>query len=104
MKTIARFAIDKRWYVIAGWIAFVALTQVILGGLGGSAYKDTFSLPGTETDKVMHLLDQTGHADQNGPSWPGCPAREVGDTGDGAGWGLRRLRGPVLAAPSGWSP
>jgi len=26
MKTIARFAIDKRWYVIAGWIAFVALT------------------------------------------------------------------------------
>ena len=68
MKTIARFAIDKRWYVIAGWIAFVALTQIILGGLGGSAYKDTFSLPGTETDKVMHLLDQTGHADQNGPS------------------------------------
>jgi len=68
MKTIARFAIDKRWYIIAGWIAFVALTQIILGGLGGSAYKDTFSLPGTETDKVMHLLDQTGHADQNGPS------------------------------------
>ena len=68
MKTIARFAIDKRWYVIAGWIAFVALTQIITGGLGGSAYKDTFSLPGTETDKVMHLLDKAGHADQNGPS------------------------------------
>ena len=68
MKTIARFAIDKRWYVIAGWIAFVALTQIITGGLGGSAYKDTFSLPGTETDKVVHLLDKAGHADQNGPS------------------------------------
>ena len=39
MTTIARFAIDKRWYVIAGWIAFVALTQIILGGLGGSAYR-----------------------------------------------------------------
>src|SRR6478609_581245 len=68
MKTIARFSIDKRWYIIAGWIAFVALTQIILGVLDGSAYKDTFSLPGTETDKVMHLLDKTGHADQNGPS------------------------------------
>ena len=68
MKTIARFAIDKRWYVIAGWIAFVALTQIITGSLGGTSYKDTFSLPGTETDKVMQLLDKTGHSDQSGAS------------------------------------
>ena len=66
MKTIARFAIDRRWYVIAGWIAFVALTQIITGSLGGTSYKDTFSLPGTETDKVMQLLDKAGHSDQSG--------------------------------------
>jgi RND superfamily putative drug exporter len=66
MKTIARFAIDKRWYVIAGWIAFVVLTQLVSGSLGGATYRDTFSLPGTETDKVVHLLDKAGQSDQNG--------------------------------------
>ena len=93
MKTIARFAIDKRWYVIAGWIAFVALTQIITGGLGGSAYKDTFSLPGTETDKVVHLLDKAGHADQNGAIRPGLSCTR------GQGHWRRSRPGPTALSP-----
>src|SRR5690348_11420588 len=68
MRTIARFAIEKRWLVIVGWIAFIALVQGLSGGLGGADYKDTFSLPHTETDKVTHLLDNAGQSDQNGVS------------------------------------
>ncbi|HZY75711.1 MAG TPA: MMPL family transporter [Jatrophihabitantaceae bacterium] len=68
MRTIARFAIEKRWLVIVGWIAFIALVQGLSSGLGGADYKDTFSLPHTETDKVMHLLDASGQSDQNGVS------------------------------------
>ncbi len=68
MRTIARFAIEKRWYVIAGWVAFVVLTQLITGSLGGATYRDTFKLPGTETDKVVHLLDKAGQSEQNGLS------------------------------------
>jgi RND superfamily putative drug exporter len=68
MKSLARFAIRRRWLVIAGWIAFIVLAQGISGGLGGANYKDTFSLPGTETQTVMQLLDRAGQADQNGIS------------------------------------
>ncbi|MGH8960454.1 MAG: MMPL family transporter [Jatrophihabitantaceae bacterium] len=68
MRTIARFAIEKRWLVIVGWIAFIVLTQAIASGLGGANYKDTFSLPHTETDTVTHLLDKSGQSDQNGLS------------------------------------
>ena len=68
MRTIARFAMEKRWLVIVGWIAFIALVQGLSGGLGGANYKDTFSLPHTETDKVTHLLDKAGQSDQNGIS------------------------------------
>jgi RND superfamily putative drug exporter len=56
----------RRWWVIAGWIAFIVITQGLTGSLGGASYKDTFSLPHTETDAVIHLLDNAGQSDQNG--------------------------------------
>jgi hypothetical protein len=42
------------------------LAQLLSSGLGGATYRDTFSLPGTETDKVVQLLDAAGRADQSG--------------------------------------
>jgi RND superfamily putative drug exporter len=68
MKSIARFAIEKRWWVIAGWIAFIVLAQGITSGLGGTTYRDTFSLPGTETQHVMDMLKNSGLENQNGLS------------------------------------
>jgi putative drug exporter of the RND superfamily len=66
MKTLAHFAVRRRWLVIAGWLAFIVLAQGISGALGGASYKDTFSLPHTETASVAKVLKNAGLADQNG--------------------------------------
>src|SRR5689334_21687803 len=68
MKTIAEFAIRRRWFVIAGWIVLIVAAQGIASSLGGAAYKDTFSLPHTETASVAQLLKHAGLDNQNGAS------------------------------------
>ncbi|MEP7179948.1 MAG: MMPL family transporter, partial [Pseudonocardiales bacterium] len=66
MQTLARLAIQKRWYVIAGWLAFIIGAQVIASAAGGAAYKDVFTLPHTETQKVLDLLRDSGQTGQTG--------------------------------------
>ena len=66
MKGIAEFAIRRRWWVIVGWIAVIVLAQGIASALGGAAYKDTFSLPNTETATVTNLLKSSGLSGQSG--------------------------------------
>jgi RND superfamily putative drug exporter len=66
MQTLARFVIEKRWYVIAGWIVFIIGAQAIAAGAGGSSFKDVFTLPHTETQKVLDLLKANGQNGQNG--------------------------------------
>ena len=66
MKTVANFAVKHRWWVIAGWLVFIVVAQGIAGALGGPSYKDTFSLPHTETAAVANVLKSAGLADQNG--------------------------------------
>jgi putative drug exporter of the RND superfamily len=66
MKRIAEFAIRRRWYVIAGWIVVILAAQGIASAMGGPAYKDTFSLPHTETASVAKLLKNAGLDNQNG--------------------------------------
>jgi RND superfamily putative drug exporter len=68
MQRLARLAIQRRWLVIVAWLAFVVITQGISGSLGGANYKDTFSLPHTETDAVMKLLKNSGQDNQTGLS------------------------------------
>lgn len=68
MKTLAEFAIRRRWFVIAGWIVLVVAAQGIAAAMGGAAYKDTFSLPHTETATVAKLLKGAGLDDRNGVS------------------------------------
>jgi RND superfamily putative drug exporter len=68
MKTIAEFAIRRRWFVIVGWLALVIGVQAIAAAMGGAAYKDTFSLPHTETATVANLLKNAGQDNQNGAS------------------------------------
>jgi putative drug exporter of the RND superfamily len=68
MQRLARFAIQRRWLVIVAWLAFVVITQGIASSLGGANYKDTFSLPHTETDRVIKLLKNSGQDSQNGLS------------------------------------
>jgi RND superfamily putative drug exporter len=66
LKTLAHFAVRRRWWVIGAWVAFIMVAQGISGALGGASYKDTFSLPHTETASVANVLKSAGLADQNG--------------------------------------
>jgi RND superfamily putative drug exporter len=68
LKTVAEFAVRRRWFVILGWLVLVVAAQGIAGAMGGSAYKDTFSLPHTETASVANLLKDAGLDNQNGVS------------------------------------
>ncbi len=66
MGSLARLAIRRRWLVIVSWIVLIVVAQGIAGALGGAAYKDTFSLPNTETASVAKLLKNAGLNNQNG--------------------------------------
>jgi RND superfamily putative drug exporter len=66
VQSLAQFAIRRRWWVVGGWLALVVVVQVIAGALGGASYKDTFSLPHTETASVAALLKDAGLNNQNG--------------------------------------
>jgi RND superfamily putative drug exporter len=68
MKAIAEFAVRRRWLVVIGWIVLIFAAQGIAHAMGGSAYKDTYSLPNTETATVASLLKQAGLSNQNGVS------------------------------------
>ncbi len=66
MQTVARFATRHRWYVVFGWIALIIGVQALASAGGGSAYKDVFTLPHTETQKVLDLLKANDQASQGG--------------------------------------
>ena len=68
MQTLARLAVRRRWFVVAGWILFIVGAQALLGGVGGSDYRDDFKLPHTETQTVAQLLSAAGLDSQNGAS------------------------------------
>ena len=57
MKSLARFSVRHRWYMLAAWIVlFVGVTassQAL-----GSAYSNNFTLPGTDSLKAQALLLQ----------------------------------------------
>src|SRR6266496_5992330 len=66
MQKLARLAIQRRWLVIVAWLAFIVLAQGISASLGGANYKDTFSLPHTETASVAKVLKNAGLDSQTG--------------------------------------
>jgi RND superfamily putative drug exporter len=66
LGSLARLAIRRRWLVIASWLVLIVVAQGIAGALGGASYKDTFSLPHTETASVAKLLKNAGLDNQNG--------------------------------------
>jgi RND superfamily putative drug exporter len=66
MQKLARLAIQRRWLVIVAWLAFIVLAQGISASLGGANYKDTYSLPHTETASVAKVLKNAGLDSQTG--------------------------------------
>jgi len=68
LKSLARFCVRHRWYVLFAWIALFIVINVISQSLG-SAYSNAFSLPGTNSTHAESLLssgfsNQSGDADQ----------------------------------------
>ncbi len=59
MKSLARFCVRRRWYVLFAWLALFILINVVSSSLG-SAYSNSFTLPGTNSTQAQALL-ATGH-------------------------------------------
>lgn len=68
MKTLARFSVRRRWYVLVAWVVlFIGLN--IIAQVTGSAFSNSFSLPGTNSTHALQLLEtgfpaKSGDADQ----------------------------------------
>ena len=53
----ARLAARHPWRIIGAWVALVALLAVLSTSLGGS-YTSVFSIPGSETEDALALLEE----------------------------------------------
>ena len=68
VKSLARFSVRRRWLVLVIWIVLIIGVNVVAQSVG-SAYSNSFSLPGTNSTSALHLLErgfphQSGDADQ----------------------------------------
>jgi RND superfamily putative drug exporter len=68
LKSLARFCVGHRWFVLIAWIAVIILINAI-SHAEGSAYSNAFSLPGTNSTHAENLLakgfvGQSGDVDQ----------------------------------------
>jgi RND superfamily putative drug exporter len=55
MKSLARFSYRRRWFVLAAWIVVFLLINILAQTLG-SAFANSFSLPGTNSTHAESLL------------------------------------------------
>src|SRR6188474_1875061 len=57
MKSLARFAARRPWLVLASWIV-IAIGLQVASTASGPDMRDTFSLPGTDSQAAYDLLDE----------------------------------------------
>ena len=57
MRRLASFAHDRRRLVVAAWITAIVAAAALATGAGGG-YVNTFTLPGTESQRALDLLQQ----------------------------------------------
>jgi len=58
LATLARWCFRHRRIVVLGWMAAIAALLWLTGAVG-TAYSDSFSLPGTESTKALSLLSSS---------------------------------------------
>jgi RND superfamily putative drug exporter len=68
LKSLARFCVRRRWFVLIAWFVLIILINT-LAHAEGSAYSNAFSLPGTNSTHAESLLakgfiGQSGDVDQ----------------------------------------
>ncbi len=93
---IGSFSARRAWTVITGWIVVLALAAGAFLAFGGSL-ASSFSIPGTETDRVNQELTDTF------PDLTGANATVVFQTDDGSAFteGQQSAIGDVLAEVAG---
>src|ERR1700693_4235864 len=64
MKSLARFAYRRRWLILAVWVVLF-LGMNVLSQTFGTAYANTFTLPGTNSTHALKLL-QSGFKSKSG--------------------------------------
>jgi RND superfamily putative drug exporter len=64
LKSLARYCVRHRWYVLIAWIVLIIVINAI-SHAEGSAYSNAFSLPGTNSTHAESLLSQ-GFKGQSG--------------------------------------
>jgi RND superfamily putative drug exporter len=62
MKSLARFAVTKRWFVIALWLVVAVGINVTAGALGNH-YSNSFQLPKTNSTLALELI-KSAHSSQ----------------------------------------
>jgi len=65
LQRLARFVYHRRWWVLGAWIALLVALPALNAAAGG-VFKDEFSLPDSESDDAMHLLQDSGFGSQAG--------------------------------------
>jgi RND superfamily putative drug exporter len=68
VKSLARFSVRRRWLVLAIWILLIVGVNVAAQA-AGTAYSNSFSLPGTDSIHALQLLERgfpqiSGDSDQ----------------------------------------
>jgi putative drug exporter of the RND superfamily len=58
LARIARWSIDHRRVVIAGWLALLVAVTIGSRALGGASYANNFSLGGTDSQRARGLLER----------------------------------------------
>ncbi|HVB71270.1 MAG TPA: MMPL family transporter [Acidimicrobiales bacterium] len=55
MKSLARFSVRRRWWMLGAWVALIIGVNAASFALG-SAFSNTFTLPGTDSTHAYQLL------------------------------------------------
>ena len=68
MKSLARFSVRRRWFVLIIWIVLIIGVNAAAQA-AGTAYSNSFSLPGTDSTHALQLLEKgfphaSGDSDQ----------------------------------------
>ena len=99
MAAMARWCVQRRAWVLIGWLALLAVLGVT-GRTAGSAYSDALTLPGTGSTTAQNLLEQAfpGHAgDQETIVWR---ASSGGVSAPAVRGRITAMLGQVAAAPA----
>jgi putative drug exporter of the RND superfamily len=55
VKTLSRWCIARRWWVVAAWVT-LAIVVTMIAQCAGRDYSTNFTLPGTQSQQAQDLL------------------------------------------------